>query len=66
MSEEGNDTAAKEGDIQKKIIPWRLMVPDSQAEPEYSYRRKGRKSDGLILVTSLINKVPNLGGKAQS
>jgi len=52
-----------EGDVQKKIIPWRLMTPDSHAEQEYSYRKKGGKPDGLVLVTSLINKVPNLGGE---
>ena len=52
-----------DGDVQKKIIPWRLMTPDSHAEQEYSYRKKGRKPDGLVLVTSLINKVPNLGGE---
>jgi hypothetical protein len=49
--------------VQKKVIPWRLMAPDSQAEQEYSYRKKGGKPDGLILVTSLINKIPNLGGE---
>ncbi|KAK7505417.1 hypothetical protein BaRGS_00003162 [Batillaria attramentaria] len=51
-----------DGDVQKKIIPWRLMTPDSHAEQEYSYRKKGRKPGGLVLVTSLINKLPNLGG----
>lgn len=52
-----------DGDVQKKIIPWRLMTPDSHVEQEYTCRKKGYKPGGLILVTSLINKVPNLGGK---
>ncbi|PVD26269.1 hypothetical protein C0Q70_13939 [Pomacea canaliculata] len=51
-----------DGDVQKKIIPWRLMTPDSHVEQEYTCRKKGYKPGGLILVTSLINKVPNLGG----
>ncbi|XP_076463915.1 tRNA (guanosine(18)-2'-O)-methyltransferase TARBP1-like [Babylonia areolata] len=60
-SEDTGDTPT-EGDVQKKVIPWRLMMPDSSAEQEYSYRRRGARQDGLILVTSLINKLPNLGG----
>ena len=61
VTEEGGDGV--EGNIQKKIIPWRLMTPDEHAEQEYSYRKKGGKPDGLVLVTSLIDKIPNLGGR---
>lgn len=50
------------GDIQKKIMPWRLMNPDDEVMEELEYAKRQRQSDGLILVTSLIDKVPNLGG----
>lgn len=51
------------GDIQKKIMPWRLMNPDEEVMEELEYAKRQRQSDGLILVTSLIDKVPNLGGQ---
>lgn len=51
------------GDIQKKIMPWRLMNPDDEVMEELEYAKRQRQSDGLILVTSLIDKVPNLGGQ---
>lgn len=51
------------GDIQKKIMPWRLMNPDDEVVEELEYAKRQHKSNGLILVTSLIDKVPNLGGQ---
>lgn len=51
------------GDMQKKIMPWRLMNPDDEVMEELEYAKRQRQSDGLILVTSLIDKVPNLGGQ---
>ncbi|XP_061172743.1 probable methyltransferase TARBP1 [Saccostrea echinata] len=50
------------GDIQKKIMPWRLMNPDDVNIEEMENPKHRRRSEGLILVTSLIDKVPNLGG----
>ncbi len=47
-----------EGDVQKKIIPWSAMLEGSEVD--------GRRRPGtgeLVLVTSLIHKIPNLGGK---
>ena len=59
-----NETESEEagGDIQKKIMPWRLMNPDDEVMEELEYAKRRHRSDGLILVTSLIDKVPNLGG----
>lgn len=51
------------GDIQKKIMTWRLMNPDDEVVEELEYAKRQHKSNGLILVTSLIDKVPNLGGQ---
>ncbi|XP_041351948.1 probable methyltransferase TARBP1 isoform X2 [Gigantopelta aegis] len=50
-----------EGDVQKKIMPWRLMTPDEESF-DYEFKKKLHKPGGLVLVTSLIEKIPNLGG----
>ena len=52
-----------DGDVQKKIMPWKQMVPDEETALEIDHGVKSRNEDGLIVVTSLINKVPNLGGR---
>lgn len=39
------------------------MNPDDEVMEELEYAKHQRQSDGLILVTSLIDKVPNLGGQ---
>lgn len=39
------------------------MNPDDEVMEELEYAKRQRQSDGLILVTSLIDKVPNLGGQ---
>ncbi|GFN97103.1 tar (hiv-1) RNA binding protein 1 [Plakobranchus ocellatus] len=61
--DENSETADNTGDIQKKIMPWRQLSPDQDTEAELtSIQRCRGQEDGLILVTSLIDKVPNLGG----
>ncbi|ELU08602.1 hypothetical protein CAPTEDRAFT_220697 [Capitella teleta] len=52
-------SSSAEGDIQKKIIPWQSMIPEQDLDLT---SRKRVKRGGLVLVTSLIDKVPNLGG----
>lgn len=52
-----------EGDVQKKIMPWRLMIPDEEVQDELEYSNRKRDEGGLIVVTSLIDKIPNLGGE---
>jgi hypothetical protein len=50
-------------DVQKKIMPWRLMIPDEEVQDELEYSNRKRDEGGLIVVTSLIDKIPNLGGE---
>lgn len=52
-----------EGDVQKKIMPWRQMLLDEEVVSEVEHGVKQESGEGLVVVTSLINKVPNLGGK---
>ena len=56
-----------EGDVQKKMMPWRAMIPEAELEADLveEYSKKRQQSGGLVLVTSLIDKIPNLGGKAE-
>ncbi|XP_021353649.1 probable methyltransferase TARBP1 [Mizuhopecten yessoensis] len=60
----GNEQEDEEesGDFQKKIMPWRLMTPDDEAQEELDFCKKRHQAGGLVLVTSLIEKLPNLGG----
>lgn len=53
-----------EGDVQKKIMPWRLMLPDDEVQEELEYSNRKRDEEGLVVVTSLIDKIPNLGGRS--
>ncbi|KAL4238154.1 hypothetical protein ACF0H5_002865 [Mactra antiquata] len=50
------------GDVQKKIMPWRQMMLDEETIQEVDHGVKQVNNHGLVVVTSLINKVPNLGG----
>jgi len=58
------DEALEEGagDVQKKVQPWRQMLLDEVATSEVEHGLKPAPRPGLTLVTSLIDKVPNLGG----
>jgi hypothetical protein len=48
-------------DLQKKIIPWHSLIP--RQEDIESVSRKTSATGGLIIVSSLIDKVTNLGRK---
>lgn len=54
------------GNVQKKITPWKQMLPDVNSLLADSVARKVTKSgssdSGLIVIASLIDRVPNLGG----
>lgn len=54
------------GDVQKKIIPWKVIPPDEEMISELQQQRMAnlRKNVAgqLIVVASLIDKAPNLGG----
>ncbi|XP_046546005.1 probable methyltransferase TARBP1 isoform X2 [Haliotis rubra] len=60
---DGADGEVTEGNVQKKIMPWRLMTPDEDSNPDNEMNvKKVHKAGGLVLITSLIDKLPNLGG----
>ncbi|RVE54724.1 hypothetical protein evm_000491 [Chilo suppressalis] len=62
---EGNKILEEEdvsGTIQKKYVPWRNMTDVYAYEME---KKKENKSE-LIVVASLIDKLPNLGGMART
>ena len=65
-NETADDTSAADGtgDVQKKIMPWKQMVPDEETSQEIEFGVKEHKQEGLVVVTSLISKIPNLGGKS--
>ncbi len=56
------ESSNKESNVQKKVIPWQSMI-----KPGFDdLRSEGhdRSSGGsLVLVASLIDKAPNLGGR---
>ena len=54
-----------DGDVQKKMIPWSAMLPQlEERDSGEEVTQQQRPGAGeLILVTSLIDKIPNLGGK---
>ena len=47
-------------DLQKKIIPWYSLMP--RQEDMENIKRKNDTTQGLVLVSSLIDKETNLGG----
>lgn len=58
-------------DIQKKFIPWKSMAPTedelSEVSETLASRRKAlSEGDNVILVASLIDKLPNLGGLSRT
>ncbi|XP_057312949.1 probable methyltransferase TARBP1 isoform X2 [Hydractinia symbiolongicarpus] len=50
-------------DMQKKIMPWRILPPsnDTALITEFEKKKKSRVSD-LVLCAVLVDKIPNLGG----
>ena len=61
---EETETEGGCSDVQKKIIPWKAMLPeltDDLGDLEVRCKKQHHPG-GLVLVTSLINKKPNLGG----
>ena len=51
-------------DLQKKIIPWHVLLPsrDDLEDTSESVRIRKSNNQGLILVASLVDKGTNLGG----
>lgn len=53
---EGEEPEIEASALQKKFVPWKSMFPELEANSETS------PSTQLIVVASLIDKLPNLGG----
>lgn len=47
--------------VQKKITPWKQMLPDVNSLVVSASRKKTTTND-LIVIASLVDRVPNLGG----
>lgn len=62
----GGTPGPQTGDVQKKITPWKVILPDEEIMSEIQQQRMAnlqKNSTGqLIVVASLIDKAPNLGG----
>ncbi|XP_046388201.1 probable methyltransferase TARBP1 isoform X2 [Ischnura elegans] len=64
MPTDGDETL----NIQKKIMPWKIDdLEEASLFPEAVERgkqlgRRSRKSGGLVVVASLVDRMPNLGG----
>ncbi len=63
-------SSTSSSDIQKKITPWsnpttvvNELFPDSLFGLSAAGQQNKGDISGLILVTSLLSKVPNIGGK---
>ncbi|XP_035784804.1 uncharacterized protein LOC118462855 [Anopheles albimanus] len=55
--------------IQRKIVPLKSLEPSEElllGLPENLSLRKMDHSDGLIVIASLVNRAPNLGGLART
>ena len=65
MLPEPQDFHAADGNVQKKIIPWMSMLPRENLEDGLTddLLAKQKREGKLVLVASLIEKVPNLGGE---
>ncbi|XP_077991502.1 tRNA (guanosine(18)-2'-O)-methyltransferase TARBP1-like [Glandiceps talaboti] len=58
--DDGDDENVNTGDVQKKMMPW--TDPALHQDMEGNGSHDNRKAGKLVVVTSLINKLPNLGG----
>lgn len=53
-----------EDDYQRKITPWKQMLAgcDLPRDDDLGPAKKTACRDGLVVVASLIDRIPNLGG----
>ncbi|KAJ9574306.1 hypothetical protein L9F63_026047, partial [Diploptera punctata] len=64
LSEEEDSVVAMQTNFQKKLIPWRSLIPDEELRP--SKIEPAVKKEGLIVVASLVDRLPNLGGLSRT
>ncbi|XP_012266900.2 probable methyltransferase TARBP1 isoform X2 [Athalia rosae] len=57
-------------DIQKKFIPWKSMIPNeddlSEVSSTSASHQNPERENEIILVASLVDKLPNLGGLSRT
>ena len=58
--------APQGGDVQQKITPWKIIPPDGEIMAELQEQRlltlQKSSSGNLVVVATLIDRAPNLGG----
>eukprot|EP00092_Neocalanus_flemingeri_P017361 GFUD01018778.1.p1 GENE.GFUD01018778.1~~GFUD01018778.1.p1 ORF type:complete len:1425 (-),score=326.55 GFUD01018778.1:349-4623(-) len=63
VAKDDNRKMATNQNVQKKITPWKSMLTDSDIGSSNRFSDKStRAHEDLIVVASLIDKAPNLGG----
>nr|CAD7574392.1 unnamed protein product [Timema californicum] len=65
LDEEEDCIKTVHDNVQKKIIPWRSMVSQYNTS-QFTPRANRTLSGGLVVVASLIDKLPNLGGLSRT
>lgn len=48
--------------VQKKAVPWHSLIP----EQDLASKPRHKQEEGLIVVASLIDRLPNLGGLSRT
>lgn len=56
------DPSAIGMNVQKKITPWKQMLPDVDSLAASAGRKNIKSQNDLIVIASLIDRIPNLGG----
>lgn len=67
LEEEDPSNPGGVGNVQKKITPWKQMLPDVDSLLAANAGRKSARagaSNDLIVIASLIDRIPNLGGNS--
>jgi tRNA G18 (ribose-2'-O)-methylase SpoU len=60
-----DNAAARMGlydNVQKKAVPWHSIIP----EQALASKPRQKQQEGLIVVASLIDRMPNLGGLSRT
>lgn len=66
MTDLARTSEVQSSDVQKKIFPWKVIPPDADMMSEMQQQRLANlqksSAGSLVVVASLIDKAPNLGG----
>jgi hypothetical protein len=69
VKEVASDVGLGSSNFQRKINPWKVLpITDeiSNFPEELQMKKKAYSEEGLIVVASLIDRIPNLGGLCRS